>query len=73
LQAGRESSSPSGGRGFFTVEIIPKAVFLVSENQEVTVRKVRHNLKKDSLISIIRFLWLTALVNDKTMVNCDGC
>lgn len=30
LQAGRESSSASDGRGFFTVEIIPKAVFLVS-------------------------------------------
>ena len=30
LQAGRESSSASDVRGFFTVEIIPKAVFLVS-------------------------------------------
>lgn len=33
LQAGRESSSASDGRGFFTVEIIPKAVFLVSIKQ----------------------------------------
>ena len=30
LQAGRESSSASDVREFFTVEIIPKAVFLVS-------------------------------------------
>ena len=30
LHTGRDSSSASDGRGFFTVEIIPKAVFLVS-------------------------------------------
>lgn len=33
LEAGRASSFPSDGRGFFTVEIIPKAVFLVSTKQ----------------------------------------
>lgn len=41
LEAGRESSFPSDGRGFFTVEIIPKAVFLVSTKQRKPVLEIQ--------------------------------
>lgn len=48
LQAGRESSSTSDVRGFFTVEIIPKAVFLVSIRQTGKPKclKLSHDFKR---------------------------